>query len=241
MFSIPGSIICVSITIFYYIACYWLPANHFISRDNTYYSSSCFCSSQSMASDIGPVGNDAGHGVCIWFTGLSGAGKSTTADRLTALLQEHGWSVVTLLDGDVVRTHLSKGLGFSKEDRDTNVRRVGDVASEIVRHGGAVVCALISPYRSTRDEVRATVGSSCFVEVFVDTPLVVCENRDTKGLYAKARRGEVTAFTGIDDPYESPNCPELTVDTVSHTVDANAQMILRYLRDRGFTGGCGDI
>ncbi len=151
------------------------------------------------------------------------------------------WSVVTLLDGDVVRTHLSKGLGFSKEDRDTNVRRVGFVASEVVRHGGAVVCAMVSPYRATRDEVRATMGSGCFVEVFVDTPLEVCENRDAKGLYAKARRGELTGFTGIDDPYESPESPELRLDTVSHTVEANAQLILRYLRDRVFAGGCDDI
>ena len=186
-------------------------------------------------------GNHAGHGVCIWFTGLSGAGKSTTAERLTALLPEHSWTVVTLLDGDVVRTHLSKGLGFSKEDRDTNVRRVGFVASAIVRHGGTVVCALVSPYRATRDEVRGTMGSGCFVEVFIDTPLEVCENRDAKGLYAKARRGELTGFTGIDDPYESPEGPELTLDTVSHAVEANAQTILRYLRDHGFAGGRDDI
>ena len=185
--------------------------------------------------------NNAGHGVCIWFTGLSGAGKSTTAERLTALLLGHGRSVVTLLDGDVIRTHLSKGLGFGKEDRDTNVWRVGFVAFEIVRHGGAVVCAMVSPYRATRDEVRAMMGSGCFVEVFVDTPLEVCEERDVKGLYAKARRGEVTDFTGIDDPYESPEGQELTLDTVSHAVEANARMILRYLRDRGFVGGGDDV
>ncbi len=177
--------------------------------------------------------NRAGRGVCIWFTGLSGAGKSTTAERLTALVREHG-RIVTLLDGDVVRTHLSKGLGFSKEDRDTNVRRIGFVASEIVRHGGVVVCAAISPYSATRNETRAMVGSDRFVEVFVDTPLEVCEARDAKGLYAKARRGEVTGFTGIDDPYESPERPEITLDTVSHAAEANAQLILRYLRDGGF-------
>ena len=177
--------------------------------------------------------NRAGRGVCIWFTGLSGAGKSTTAERLTALVREHGQSV-THLDGDVVRTHLSKGLGFSREDRDTNVRRIGFVASEVVRHGGVVVCAVVSPYRATRDETRAMVGSDCFVEVFVDTPLEVCEARDAKGLYAKARRGEVTGFTGIDDPYETPERPEITLDTVSHTAEANALLILRYLRDGGF-------
>ena len=177
-----------------------------------------------------------GRGVCVWFTGLSGAGKSTTAERLTTLLLEHGRSVVTLLDGDVVRTHLSKGLGFSREDRDTNVRRVGFVASEVVRHGGAVVCALVSPYRATRDEVRAMMGDGCFIEVFVDTPLEVCERRDVKGLYTKAKRGEVTGFTGIDDPYEPPTDPEFTLDTVSNAVDVNARMILRALRARGFVG-----
>src|SRR6476660_1734733 len=129
-------------------------------------------------------------GVCVWFTGLSGAGKSTTADRLTALLHAHGRQV-TLLDGDVVRTHLSKGLGFSKEDRDANILRIGFVAAEIVRHGGAVVCAAVSPYRATRDAVREMVGPSNFIEVFVDTPLDVCESRDMKGMYAQARRGVI--------------------------------------------------
>ena len=128
-------------------------------------------------------------GVCVWFTGLSGSGKSTTADALTVLLLECGRQV-TLLDGDVVRTHLSKGLGFSREDRDTNIRRIGFVAAEIVRHGGLALCAAVSPYRATRDECRAMVGADRFVEVFVDTPLDVCEARDSKGLYAKARRGE---------------------------------------------------
>ena len=181
--------------------------------------------------------NHAGRGVCVWFTGLSGAGKSTTAERLTALLLEDGRRVVTLLDGDVVRTHLSKGLGFSKEDRDTNVRRIGFVAFEIVRHGGIVVCAVVSPYRAARREIRAMVSRDRFVEVFVDTPLEVCEDRDVKGLYAKARRGEVTSFTGIDDPYERPEGPEITLDTVSHVVEVNAELILRYLRDRGFVDG----
>src|SRR5215211_6906121 len=127
-------------------------------------------------------------GVCIWFTGLSGAGKSTTAEVLTVLLLEHGRQV-TLLDGDVVRTHLSKGLGFSKADRDTNIRRIGFVAAEIVQHGGVAICAAVSPYRATRNDVRNLIGAEHFVEVFVDTPLEVCETRDTKGMYAKARRG----------------------------------------------------
>ena len=172
-------------------------------------------------------------GVCIWFTGLSGAGKSTTAEVLTVLLMEHGRQV-TLLDGDVVRTHLSKGLGFSKEDRDTNIRRIGFVASEIVRHGGTVICAAVSPYRATRNECRNMVGGDHFVEVFVDTPLEVCELRDTKGLYAKARGGEITGFTGIDDPYEPPVDPEITLDTVSHSLEENSHVILDYLKRRGF-------
>jgi sulfate adenylyltransferase len=117
-------------------------------------------------------------GFCLWFTGLSGAGKSTTAEIVTIRLLEHGRRA-TLLDGDVVRTHLSKGLSFSKEDRDTNVRRIGFVASEIVRHGGAVLCAAVSPYRVTRNECRALVGAENFIEVFVDTPLEICEARDT--------------------------------------------------------------
>ncbi|MCX7682497.1 MAG: bifunctional sulfate adenylyltransferase/adenylylsulfate kinase [Anaerolineae bacterium] len=172
-------------------------------------------------------------GVCVWFTGLSGAGKSTTAEVLTVLLQEHGRQV-TLLDGDVVRTHLSKGLGFSREDRDTNIRRIGFVASEIVRHGGVVLCAAVSPYRATRNDVRNMVGQDHFVEVFVDTPLEVCEQRDTKGLYARARRGEIKGFTGIDDPYEPPENPEIVLDTLTHTPEENARLILDYLIARGF-------
>lgn len=171
-------------------------------------------------------------GVCIWFTGLSGAGKSTTAEVLTHLLLQHGRQV-TVLDGDVVRTHLSKGLGFSKEDRDVNIRRIGFVAAEIVRHGGTVVCAAVSPYRATRNDVRAMVGSDHFVEVYVNTPLEVCEQRDYKGMYAKARRGEITGFTGIDDPYEPPENPEIELDTVHHTPEENAQIIINYLIDRG--------
>jgi sulfate adenylyltransferase len=167
-------------------------------------------------------------GACIWFTGLSGAGKSTTADVLTVLLLEHGRQV-TVLDGDVVRTHLSKGLGFSKDDRDVNIRRIGYVAAEIVRHGGIVICAAVSPYRATRNDVRSMVAQGHFVEVFVDTPLEVCELRDVKGMYAKARRGEIKEFTGIDDPYEAPLNPELTLDTVGHIPEENARIILDYL------------
>jgi sulfate adenylyltransferase len=172
-------------------------------------------------------------GFCVWFTGLSAAGKSTTAEILTALLQELGRQV-TILDGDVVRTHLSHGLGFSKEDRDLNIRRIGFVASEIVRHRGAVICAAVSPYRATRNDVRNMVGADRFIEVFVDTSLEECERRDTKGMYLKARRGEIRNFTGIDDPYEAPLKPEIVLDTISNTAAENAKQIVDYLRERGF-------
>ena len=172
-------------------------------------------------------------GVCIWFTGLSGAGKSTTAEILTVLLQEFGRQV-TVLDGDVVRTHLSRGLGFSKEDRDLNIRRIGFVAAEVVRHGGIPVCAAVSPYRATRNEVRNLIGAESFIEVFVDTPLEECERRDTKGMYASARRGEIKNFTGIDDPYEPPKHPEIRLETISESAENNARQILEYLVDRGF-------
>lgn len=172
------------------------------------------------------------HGVCIWFTGLSGSGKSTTSEVLTTLLLEHGRQV-TVLDGDVVRTHLSKGLGFSQEDRDINIRRIGFVAAELVRHGGTVICAAVSPYRATRNDVRNMVGSDRFIEVFVDTPLEVCERRDVKGMYARARRGEIKGFTGIDDPYEAPENPEIILNTVDSAPEENARRILQYLQDQG--------
>lgn len=175
-------------------------------------------------------------GVCVWFTGLSGAGKSTTAEVLVVLALERGRRA-TLLDGDVVRTNLSKGLGFSKEDRDLNIRRIGFVAAEIVRHGGLVICAAVSPYRATRNDVRNAIGPKHFVEVFVDTPLDVCEQRDTKGMYEKARRGEIKDFTGIDDPYEPPLAPEITLDTVTQTAEQNARLILSHLINMGFVRG----
>jgi sulfate adenylyltransferase len=172
-------------------------------------------------------------GACIWFTGLSGSGKSTTAEILTSLLLERGRQV-TLLDGDVVRTHLSKGLGFTPEDRDTNILRIGFVAGEIARHGGTAICAAISPYRATRNEARKMVGEERFIEVFVDTPIDVCEQRDVKGLYARARRGQITGFTGVDDPYEAPVNPEITLDTVGFSAEENAHKIIDYLEERGF-------
>jgi sulfate adenylyltransferase len=171
-------------------------------------------------------------GVCIWFTGLSGAGKSTTAEVLTENLVRYGRRV-TLLDGDVVRTHLSAGLGFDKEGRDANIRRIGFVAAEIVRHGGVAVCAAVSPYSAARAEVRKMVGDN-FIEVFVDTPLEVCEERDTKGMYAKARRGEIKDFTGIDDVYEAPQNAEITLSTTKHSAEENVSDIVGYLLEKNF-------
>ncbi|HMF57747.1 MAG TPA: bifunctional sulfate adenylyltransferase/adenylylsulfate kinase [Pyrinomonadaceae bacterium] len=172
-------------------------------------------------------------GFCLWFTGLSSSGKSTTADVLTVKLLEHGRRV-TVLDGDVVRTHLSKGLGFSAEDRDTNIRRIGFVAAEIARHGGVVICAAVSPYRATRNECRAMIGNNRYIEIFVNTPLEVCEQRDVKGMYALAREGKLKNFTGIDDPYEPPLKPEIVIDTVKRSAEENAERILNHLIEQGF-------
>jgi len=173
-------------------------------------------------------------GFCVWFTGLPCSGKSTIADVLTIALMEHGRQV-TVLDGDVVRTHLSKGLGFSQEDRDTNILRIGFVAAEIVRHNGVAVGAAVSPYRLTRNQVRAMMRKGAFVETYVDTPVEVCEQRDVKGFYAKARAGQIKGFTGVDDPYEPPLSPEITLHTGNgETPRENAERVIRYLIDRGF-------
>jgi len=178
-------------------------------------------------------------GFCIWFTGLSGSGKSATTEVLTSLLLERGREIA-VLDGDVVRTHLSKGLGFSKEDRDTNIMRIGFVAGEIVHASGAVICAAISPYRSTRQEARKMVGEN-FIEIFMDTPVEVCEQRDVKGLYAKARQamtdGKPMGFTGVDDPYEPPINPEITLQGYGSTPEANAREIIKYLEGQGYLNG----
>jgi len=175
-------------------------------------------------------------GFAIWFTGLSGSGKSATTAVLTTLLLERGRETA-ILDGDVVRTHLSKGLGFSKEDRDTNIIRIGFVAGEIVHAGGAVVCAAISPYRATRQEARKMVGEN-FIEIFMDTPVEVCEQRDVKGLYAKARQamqdGKPMGFTGVDDPYEPPIDPELTLKGFGASPEENAHLIVKYLEEQGY-------
>ncbi len=175
-------------------------------------------------------------GFCIWFTGLSGSGKSATTQVLTSLLLERGREV-TILDGDVVRTHLSKGLGFSKEDRDTNILRIGFVAGEIVQASGAVICAAISPYRAAREEARKMVGEN-FVEAYMDTPVEVCEQRDVKGLYARARQamadGHPMGFTGVDDPYEPPIDSEITLKGYDATPEENAHTIIAYLEEQGF-------
>jgi len=167
-------------------------------------------------------------GFCVWFTGLPSAGKSTIAEQLAVLLRERG-RLVTMLDGDVVRMHLSKGLGFSREDRDANIRRIGFVAGEIVRHHGVAICAAVSPYEASREEARRMVGADRFVLVHVDTPQPVCETRDVKGYYARARSGALAGFTGVDDPYETPLRAELTLQTEGVTPQQNARAVLEYL------------
>ncbi len=170
-------------------------------------------------------------GYTIWLTGLSGAGKSTLAEALTTALQARRQRV-EVLDGDVVRTHLSKGLGFSKEDRDTNIRRIGWVCDLVARHGGVAIAAAISPYQSVRDEVRRSTAR--FFEVFVDCPLETCIERDVKGLYAKALSGEIPHFTGVSDPYEAPLAPEVTVNTASEPLGVSLERILSALEARGY-------
>lgn len=172
-------------------------------------------------------------GFCLWFTGLSGSGKSTIANAVVDELQRRGHRV-ELLDGDEVRENLSKGLGFGKADRDTNVRRIGWVARLLARNGVVAVTAAISPYRAVRDEIRDRVDN--FVEIYVDTPLEVCEERDVKGLYRRARDGEIPEFTGVTDPYEPPLDPEVRVVTHDRPVAASVAQVLGYLEDAGLTG-----
>ena len=169
-------------------------------------------------------------GFTLWFTGLSGSGKSTLAQYLTPKLQEIGKNV-EVLDGDEVRENLSKGLGFSKEDRDTNIRRIGYVANLLSRNGCVAITAAISPYTSVRDEVR-NGAKSTFVEVYVQCALEVVEERDTKGLYKKARAGIIKNFTGISDPYEEPTTPEVLVDTAAESIEESAEKVLAYLRSK---------
>lgn len=174
-------------------------------------------------------------GFTVFFTGLSGAGKSTIANALVIRLQELTYRTVTLLDGDVVRTHLSSELGFSKEHRDINIKRIGYVASEIAKHRGIAVCAPIAPYALVRQTVRDLVAESGgFVEVHVATSLAVCEQRDVKGFYKKARAGEISGFTGVDDPYEAPQAPELVIDTEQQSIDQSVQCVLNRLVELGY-------
>ncbi len=170
-------------------------------------------------------------GFTVWLTGLSGAGKSTIAQALGKELRARGMKV-EVLDGDVIRQNLSKGLGFSKEDRDTNVLRVGWVAEILSRNGVAVVCALISPYRETRQKVRERIPN--FVEVFVNAPLEEVIRRDPKGLYKKALAGEIQNFTGISDPYEPPENPEVVCNTAEEEVEESVQKVVSYLESRGW-------
>jgi adenylylsulfate kinase len=170
-------------------------------------------------------------GVVVWFTGLSGAGKSTITSALAPELAAAG-KRVELLDGDVVRTHLSKGLGFSREDRDTNVARIAFVAGLLARHGVVVLVAAVSPYRQAREDARKTIGD--FVEVFVAPPLEACVARDTKGLYKKALAGEIVQFTGVSDPYEPPTSPELTLDTTSIDVATAVSRVKAKLTELGY-------
>jgi adenylyl-sulfate kinase len=168
-------------------------------------------------------------GLVIWFTGLSGAGKSTVAEIVGRELDARG-AAVEYLDGDVVRTHLSKGLGFSREDRDTNIERIGWVASRLARHGATVLVSAISPYAATRAKARAMVEEhAAFVEVHVATSLEECERRDVKGLYEQARNGELPEFTGVHDPYEEPEAPELRLETEGRTPEESAAAVLAKL------------
>jgi adenylylsulfate kinase len=177
------------------------------------------------------------NGFTLWFTGLSGAGKSTVADIVGPRLEEAG-RLVEYLDGDVVRTHLSKGLGFSKEDRDTNIERIGWVASRLTRHGAAVLVSAISPYEETRQKARKLVEEhGAFVEVFVEASVEECARRDVKGLYKKAFAGEIKEFTGVSDPYELPASPELVLHTEGEGPEESAQRVLAKLEELGLLYG----
>ena len=183
--------------------------------------------------DVYPARNK--QGVTLFFTGLSGAGKSTLAKIVYAKLIEQGGRPVTLLDGDIVRMNLSSELGFSKAHRNINVTRIGYVASEITKNGGIAICAPIAPYTATRRHVRSLIEEvGVFIEIHVATPLETCEARDRKGLYAKARKGIIPEFTGISDPYEVPECPEIRIDTSELSAVEAAQEIYLYLLKEGF-------
>ncbi|MEM9482744.1 MAG: adenylyl-sulfate kinase [Cyanobacteria bacterium P01_F01_bin.116] len=170
-------------------------------------------------------------GVTIWFTGLSGSGKTTISQAIQAKLRAAG-AKLEVLDGDIVRTNLTKGLGFSKEDRDENVRRIGFVSHLLTRNGVIVMVSAISPYRDVRDQVRARIGD--FVEVYAQASVEVCESRDVKGLYKKARSGEIKNFTGVSDPYEEPLKPEVVCDTENETLEESANKVMAKLEELGY-------
>ena len=171
----------------------------------------------------------------IFLTGLPSSGKSTLANALSLKLREMTARPITLLDGDIIRTHLSKGLGFSLEDRETNITRVGFVAREITRHGGIVICALVAPYAKARNMVREMVSEAGgFIEVYVATPLAVCEERDRKGLYKKAREGLIKQFTGISDPYEAPAAPEIAIDTANIAPEEVVNLLIEQIKLQGY-------
>jgi adenylylsulfate kinase len=184
-------------------------------------------------------GTRNGRGFTLWFTGLSGAGKTTIAE-----IVEHELRIRTrkieVLDGDIVRTNLSKGLGFSREDRDTNVLRIGFVADLLTRNGVGVIVSAISPFKEVRDQVRQNVGED-FIEIFVDAPLEVCADRDVKGLYKKAFSGEIPQFTGVSDPYEAPETPELHIKTDEEEPSESAARVIGYLEDLGYLTPVGAL
>src|SRR5436305_12024237 len=173
----------------------------------------------------------ANTGFTIWFTGLSGSGKSTLSDVIEQRLKAHGRNV-EVLDGDIVRTHLSKGLGFSREDRDTNIKRIAFVANLLTRNGIVCISAAIAPYREAREWAREEIGN--FVEVYVKCPLEVCRQRDVKGLYKLVDEGKIKGFTGVDDPYEEPSHPELVIETDKETIEESVRRIFARLEDLGY-------
>lgn len=177
------------------------------------------------------------HGLTLWFTGLSGSGKTTLARRVGHELRERGLKV-EVLDGDVIRQNLSKGLGFSKEDRDTNIRRIGFVCNLLSRNGVVAIAAAISPYRAVRDEVRASQDTGHFVEVYLECPIELLIKRDVKGLYQQALNGHVERFTGISDPYEPPEHPEIVLHTDQESEEESAFNILAWLEERGYVPSC---
>jgi adenylylsulfate kinase len=178
-------------------------------------------------------------GFCLWFTGLSGAGKTTITNLLVKELRARS-SKLEVLDGDIVRENLSKGLGFSKEDRDTNIRRIAFVANLLSRNGVPVITAAISPYREIRDEARQMMDDR-FIETYVKASVEVCEERDVKGLYAKARAGEIKEFTGVSDPYEPPENPEIVLETEHQTPEESARQIIDYLEGRGLIAAAAEV